>query len=133
MKNKILISFGVLILLVILAFATKETKTVYTVNTTVILKQPILKLGVIKLDSFITINIPLKNTGKQPLLFSKIEKSNTTLVIDETSQYFPNNKAIELTLLYQPNKLGAINEYVILHGNFPEQLLKIPVVGVVVQ
>ena len=105
MKQKLLIGIGVLIVLVILTFATKETKTCYSVTTTIQLEELRLNLGEIKLDSLVTINIPLKNTGKQPLLLSKIEKSNTSLVIDETAQYFLKSKAIELTLLYQPNKL----------------------------
>ena len=109
MKQKLLIGIGVLVVLVILTFATKETKTGYSVTTTIQLEQPTLKLGDIKQDSLVTINIPLKNTGKQPLLLAKIEKSNTTLVIDETAQYFPVDKPIELTLLYQPNKIGNIN------------------------
>lgn len=132
MKQKLLIGIGVLVVLVILTFATKETKTGYSVTTTIQLEQPTLKLGDIKQDSLVTINIPLKNTGKQPLLLAKIEKSNTTLVIDETAQYFPVDKPIELTLLYQPNKIGNINESLIVHGNFPEQQLTIFITGKVV-
>lgn len=133
MKKKILIGLGVLIALVLVAFATKETKIVYTLNTTIQLKEPILNLGKINLDSLVRINIPLENTSKQPLLISKIEKSNASLVIDETAQYFPIDKPVELTLLYQPNKLGLINESLILHGNFSEQQITIPVVGQVVK
>lgn len=132
MKQKLLIGIGVLVVLVILTFATKETKTGYSVTTTIQLEQPTLKLGDIKQDSLVTINIPLKNTGKQPLLLAKIEKSNTTLVIDETAQYFPVDKPIELTLLYQPNKIGNINESLIVHGSFPEQQLTIFITGKVV-
>ncbi len=133
MKKKILIGLGVLIALVLVAFATKQTKIIYTVNTTIELKEPILNLGKINLDSLVRVNIPLKNTSKQPLLISKIEKSNASLVVDETAQYFPIDKPVELTLLYQPNKLDLINESLILHGNFPEQQITIPVVGQVVK
>ena len=66
-------------------------------------------------------------------LVSKIEKSNTSLVIDETTQYFPVNKDIELTLLYQPDRIGVVKEYIVIHGNFPEQQLTIPVLGIVVK
>jgi hypothetical protein len=132
MKQKLLIGISVLVVLVILAFATKETKTGYSVTTKIQLEQPTLKLGEVKLDSLITISIPLQNTGKQPLLLAKIEKSNTTLVIDETAQYFPIDKPIEITLLYQPNKIGLVNESLIVYGNFPEQQLTIFITGKVV-
>ena len=122
-----------LFVILVLAFATKETKTDYSIYTTIQLEQLKLNIGSIKKDSLVRVRIPLKNTGKQPLLLSKIEKSNTTLVIDETAQYFLVDKPIEIALLYQPTKVGAINEYIIVHGNFPEEQLTIPVVGKVVQ
>ena len=132
MKNKILIFIGVLFAIVVLVFVTKETKTVYSVNTSIKLKQPTLSLGKIKTDSLVTITIPLKNTGNNPLLVSKVEKSSKSIVIDATAQYYPINKPIELTLLFQPNKTGKINEQIIVHGNFPEQQIVIPILGEVI-
>ncbi len=132
MKNKILIFIWVLFAIVFLVFVTKETKTVYTVTTSIKLKQPTLSLGKIKTDSLITITIPLKNTGNNPLLVSKVEKSSKSIVIDATAQYYPIHKPIELTLLFQPNKTGKINEQIIVHGNFPEQQIVIPILGEVI-
>jgi hypothetical protein len=132
MKNKILIFLGVLFAIVVLVFATKETKTVYSVTTSIKLKQPKLSLGKIKTDSLVTITIPLKNTGNNPLLISKVEKSSKSIVIDATAQYYPIHKPIELKLLFQPNKTGKINEQIIVHGNFPEQQIVIPILGEVI-
>ncbi len=132
MKNKILIFLGVLFAIVVLVFATYETKTVYSVTTSIKLKQPTLSLGKIKTDSLVTITIPLKNTGNNPLLVSKVEKSSKSIVIDATAQYYPIHKPIELTLLFQPNKTGKINEQIIVHGNFPEQQIVIPILGEVI-
>ncbi len=116
----------------VLVFVTKETKTVYSVTTSIKLKQPKLSLGKIKTDSLVTITIPLKNTGNNPLLISKVEKSSKSIVIDATAQYYPINKPIELTLLFQPSKTGKINEQIIVHGNFPEQQIAIPILGEVI-
>jgi len=132
MKNKILIFIGVLFAIVVLVFVTKETKTVYSVTTSIKLKQPTLSLGKIKTDSLVTITIPLKNTGNNPLLVSKVEKSSKSIVIDATAQYYPIHKPIELTLLFQPSKTGKINEQIIVHGNFPEQQIVIPILGEVI-
>ncbi len=71
MKNKILIFLGVLFAIVVLVFATYETKTVYSVTTSIKLKQPTLSLGKIKTDSLVTITIPLKIQVIIPYLFLK--------------------------------------------------------------
>jgi len=133
MKYKFIIGLGVLISLIVLALATKETKHEYSIYTKVKLEGKNIVFGKVKKDSLIRLSIPIVNITNQPLLISLIEKSNSTLVIDQKAQYFPVSKPIELTLLYQPNKIGTVKEYIILHGNFPEQQLKIPVVGEVVR
>lgn len=133
MKYKILIGVGVFLLLVVLAFATKETTQEYSVTTQIELTESSINLNKIKFDSVYRVTLPIKNTTANPLLIMSIEKSTDNIIIDQTPQIFRPNVPVEIDLLYDAKKTGSVNEYIIIKGNFSEKELKLPVIGKVVE
>ena len=133
MKNKkVIIGLCLLLGLVVLVFTTKETKTGYSVYTEIDLTQQEVDLGKIKKDSFVRNKLPIENIGKELLLISSIQKSNEAILIDETAQFFKKDKPVHIEFLFQPQKVGRVNEHIIVKGNFPEKEVLVKIVGVVI-
>ncbi len=129
MRNKILISVGVFLLLVILVFTTKETTYEYSVNTQIKLIESKINLKTIKVDSIYRGTLPIKNNTVNPLLVMSIEK----IIIDQEAQIFKYNKPVEIDFIYRAKELGVFDEYIVIKGNFPEKEIKFPIIGKVVE
>lgn len=133
MRNKILISVGVFLLLVILVFTTKETTYEYSVNTQIKLIESKINLKTIKVDSIYRGTLPIKNNTVNPLLVMSIEKSTDNIIIDQEAQIFKYNKPVEIDFIYRAKELGVFDEYIVIKGNFPEKEIKFPIIGKVVE
>lgn len=133
MKYKILIGVGVFLLLVVLVFATKETTQEYSVNTQIEFTKSTINLNTIKIDSIARVTLPIKNNTPNPLLIMNIEKSTDDIILDQTPQVFRYNEPVEINFLYNAKKIGIINEFITIKGNFSKRELKLPIIGKVVK
>ncbi|MGB1307984.1 MAG: DUF1573 domain-containing protein [Oceanihabitans sp.] len=88
-----------------------------------------LDFKTLKKDTFKRLNIEIVKNQKEPLLIYSVEKSSSSINIDQSPQYYKKDTIIIPLTYFSNTKTGSIKESITLKGNFPEKEITIELIG----
>jgi len=131
--KKLYILFGIIVIIMIIGFATYKQEKSYSVNAKV--EIPIMEYDFGEITYLDTINyaFKIKNVGKEPLIINKVIPNCTcTLLSYESGIILPNNET-EIFAQFIPNKtrLGENSVSILVEGNFNGGVTHLKMKGIV--